>query len=198
MELKGEQRIEAPREKVWAALNDPDVLKTCIPGCEELTRSGENGFDAVVVAKVGPVKAKFKGNVELSNINPPESYTISGEGKGGAAGMAKGSADVVLEADGDATILKYAVKADVGGKLAQMGSRLIQSTANKYARDFFAKFGDVVTGDSPLDGTDGAEPEASATATPATAGPSAGASRMRYLVWVLVAVIAGLLVYFLN
>ncbi len=195
MELKGEQKIEAPREKVWNALNDPEVLKVCIPGCEELTRSGENGFDAIVVAKIGPVKAKFKGNVELSNINPPESYTISGEGKGGAAGMAKGSADVVLEADGDATILKYAVKADVGGKLAQMGSRLIQSTANKYARDFFAKFGDVVTGDIPIDETAVAEP---AAASGVTGGSGARPAPMRYLIWVLLAVIAGLLVYFLR
>jgi uncharacterized protein len=209
MELKGEQRVEASREKVWQALNDPKVLKACIPGCEELNQVGEHGFDAVVVAKIGPVKAKFKGNVELSNINPPESYTISGEGKGGAAGMAKGGADVFLEADGDATILKYTVKADVGGKLAQIGSRLIQSTANKYARDFFAKFGGIVTGAIPLDDEAVAAPVAATAALAAAARPpaspagaagdsGANAAHVRHLNWVLLAIIVGLLVYILK
>ena len=167
MELSGEQRIAAPRQKVWDALNDPQVLKACIPGCESLERDGENAFAARVLAKFGPVKANFSGAVQLSNINPPESYTISGEGKGGAAGMAKGGADVVLLEDGDGTLLRYSVKADVGGRIAQVGSRLIQSTANRYSRDFFARFGDIVTGAASL-------PEAAPAPTnPATAGEAA-------------------------
>lgn len=206
MELKGEQKIEASREKVWEALNDPKVLKACIPGCEELNQVGDNGFDAIVLAKIGPVKARFTGNVELSNINPPESYTISGEGKGGAAGMAKGGADVFLEADGDTTILKYTVKADVGGKLAQIGSRLIQSTANKYARDFFAKFGGIVTGEIALDeGAAAPTGDVAASAAPAAApagavagGSGSNAVHVRHLNWVLLAIIIGLLVYILK
>ena len=124
MDMSGEYRIPAPREKVWAALNDPATLKASLPGCESLERSGDNQFAATVIAKVGPVKAKFNGNVALTNLNPPESYTIAGEGKGGAAGFAKGGADVRLTADGeDITVLRYTAKADVGGKLAQLGSQ---------------------------------------------------------------------------
>ena len=119
--LTGEYRIGAPREKVWEALNDPEVLKQSIPGCEEIEKTGENEMAAKVTAKVGPVKAKFAGQVTLSDMNPPESYTISGEGKGGAAGFAKGSAKVHLTPDGDETIMKYEVHASVGGKLAQLG-----------------------------------------------------------------------------
>jgi carbon monoxide dehydrogenase subunit G len=140
MELKGEYRIPAPREQVWAMLNDPAVLKECIPGCESLEGSPAEGFAARVTTKVGPVKATFNGQVTLSNINPPESYTISGEGKGGVAGFAKGGADVHLAEDSDATILTYAVNAQVGGKLAQLGSRLIDSTAKKLADEFFSSF----------------------------------------------------------
>ena len=138
MELKGEYRIPAPREKVWAMLNDPAVLRECIPGCETLDGSAQEGFAARVTTKVGPVKATFNGEVTLSNVNPPEGYTISGEGKGGVAGFAKGGADVHLAQDGDDTILSYAVNAQVGGKLAQLGSRLIDSTAKKLADQFFA------------------------------------------------------------
>lgn len=138
MELKGEYRVPAPREHVWAMLNDPAVLRECIPGCESLEGSPAEGFAARVTTKVGPVKATFNGQVTLSNINPPESYTISGEGKGGVAGFAKGGADVHLAPDGDATILTYTVNAQVGGKLAQLGSRLIDSTAKKLADQFFS------------------------------------------------------------
>ncbi|HZD25875.1 MAG TPA: carbon monoxide dehydrogenase subunit G, partial [Alphaproteobacteria bacterium] len=125
MEMQGEYRIPAPREQVWNALNDPEVLKASIPGCNTLDKVSDNAFTATVTAKVGPVKAKFNGEVTLSDINPPESYTISGEGKGGAAGFAKGGADVKLEEAGSETILRYTVNASVGGKLAQIGSRLI-------------------------------------------------------------------------
>lgn len=145
MDMTGEHTIAAPRETVWEALNDPQVLKQSIPGCEEIVPTSDNGFTATVAAKVGPVKARFNGAVELKDLNPPESYTISGEGKGGAAGFAKGGAKVRLtEADGgSATVLTYEVNASVGGKLAQIGARLIDSTAKKYANDFFATFSEI-------------------------------------------------------
>lgn len=145
MDMTGEYRIPAPRDKVWAALNDAETLKASIPGCESLEKTGDDAFTAKVVAKVGPVKAKFSGDVKLLNINPPESYTISGEGKGGAAGFAKGGADVKLADDGEGgTILTYTAKADVGGKLAQLGSRLIDGTSKKMANEFFANFKEQV------------------------------------------------------
>lgn len=144
MDMSDNRRIEAPREVVWAALNDPDVLKACIPGCESVEKIGENELQAKVTLKIGPVKASFTGKVTLSNIDPPNGYTISGEGQGGVAGHARGGADVRLEADGDATILHYTVKAEVGGKIAQLGSRLIDSTAKKLAGEFFENFGEAV------------------------------------------------------
>jgi carbon monoxide dehydrogenase subunit G len=125
---------------VWAALNDADVLRQCIPGCEELERLSDSGLRAIVVQKIGPVKARFEGEVELTNINAPKSYTIRGEGKGGVAGFAKGGADVTLAEDGEETILSYQVHATVGGKLARLGSRLIDSTARKLAAQFFDNF----------------------------------------------------------
>ena len=149
MDMTGQYRIPAPREQVWAALNDPAMLKASLPGCESLEKVSDHEFAATVIAKVGPVKAKFNGNVTLSNLNPPESYTISGEGKGGAAGFAKGGADVRLTEDGDITVLTYTAKADVGGKLAQLGSRLIDGTAKKMADEFFDNFTQQVTGPVP-------------------------------------------------
>ncbi|MFO1074624.1 MAG: carbon monoxide dehydrogenase subunit G [Geminicoccaceae bacterium] len=140
MDMTGEYRIPAPRQRVWEALNDPETLKAAIPGCEELHKLGDNELEARVKAKVGPVSATFTGKVTLSELNPPESYKISGEGKGGAAGFAKGGADVALTEDGEATLLRYSAKADVGGKLAQIGSRLIQGSAKKMADDFFGRF----------------------------------------------------------
>jgi len=144
MEMKGEERIAAPRQVVWESLNDPEVLKQCIPGCESLDKTGENEMAAAVKLKIGPVSAKFKGEVVLENINAPESYTISGEGKGGIAGFAKGGADVNLAEEGDETVLTYEVKAQVGGKIAQLGSRLIDSTSKKLAGQFFEKFKEIV------------------------------------------------------
>jgi carbon monoxide dehydrogenase subunit G len=146
MEMHGTRRIGAPRAMVWAALNDAEVLKLAIPGCQELTGSPADGFAAVVKQKVGPVSATFQGRVALSDVVPLESYTIAGEGKGGAAGFARGSADVRLEDDGDGTLLRYDVKASVGGKLAQLGSRLIDGFAKKMADTFFENFAQSVEG----------------------------------------------------
>ena len=151
MEMNGEYRIEASREKVWSALNDTEILKQSIPGCEEINRLSETEMTATVVAKVGPVKAKFTGQVTLSDLNPPNSYRISGEGKGGAAGFAKGGANVSLQSDGNSTILIYSVDATVGGKLAQLGARLIDGTAKKLAGEFFTNFADIVSDSSSTD-----------------------------------------------
>ena len=140
MDMTGEYRISAPREKVWEALNDPEILKLSIPGCQELNKNSDTELTATVATKVGPVSAKFTGKVTLSDINPPQSYKIRGEGQGGVAGFAKGGAEVELEEDGDETILRYKATAQVGGKLAQIGSRLIDSTAKKMANDFFGNF----------------------------------------------------------
>lgn len=140
MDMNGSYDIAAPREAVWAALNDVEVLKACIPGCESITKHSDTELEATVSAKVGPVKAKFTGAVTLSDIDPPNGYTISGEGKGGAAGFAKGGAKVSLVDAGAGTTLSYEVNANVGGKLAQIGSRLIDSTAKKMADQFFSKF----------------------------------------------------------
>lgn len=146
MDMNGEERIAASRDAVWKALNDTETLKACIPGCESLERISDNELQATVQVKIGPVKAKFNGAVELSNLKPPHSYTISGEGKGGIAGFAKGGADVTLTEDGDGTVLSYVVKADVGGKLAQLGSRLINSTSKKLATQFFENLNKAVSG----------------------------------------------------
>ena len=144
MELNGIRTIALARSAVWQALNDPDVLRECIPGCKELAGSSSEGFAAIVTQKVGPVKATFRGTIELSDIVEPESYTISGQGKGGAAGFAKGSAKVKLVEVEDGTELSYEVEARVGGKLAQIGSRLIDGTAKKLANEFFERFQNVV------------------------------------------------------
>ena len=146
MDMSGEERIAAPREAVWAALNNPETLKACIPGCQSLIMKSPTELEAVVKIKIGPVSATFTGEVTLSNLNPPEGYTISGEGKGGIAGFAKGGADVRLREDGADTILSYDVKAQIGGKLAQLGSRLIDSTSKKLAAQFFNDLGARLNG----------------------------------------------------
>jgi carbon monoxide dehydrogenase subunit G len=150
MDISGSQVIAASRDAVWAALNDAEILKASIPGCESLEKTSDTEMTAAVTSKIGPVKAKFKGAVTLENINAPESYTIVGEGKGGVAGFAKGSADVKLTEVEGGTLLEYTAKAQVGGKLAQLGSRLIDSTAKKMAEDFFAKFSEAVAGPEPV------------------------------------------------
>ncbi|RLJ58888.1 hypothetical protein BCF46_1026 [Litoreibacter meonggei] len=144
MNLSDSREINADVATVWAALLDPEVLKACVPGCQEMSGSVDEGFEATVVQKVGPVKATFKGAVQMTDIVEPVSMTISGEGKGGAAGFAKGGADVRLEAQGDTTILHYEVEAKVGGKLAQLGSRIIDGFAKKMADQFFNNFQNAV------------------------------------------------------
>ena len=145
MDMKGEERIAASRQAVWAALNDPEILRQCIPGCETLEMKSPTELSATVKIKIGPVSASFAGDVTLSNIDAPNGYTISGEGSGGIAGFAKGGADVALAEDGNETILSYTVSAQIGGKLAMLGSRLIDSTAKKLAGQFFQELNRVVS-----------------------------------------------------
>jgi carbon monoxide dehydrogenase subunit G len=145
MELNDEILIDAPKSRVYAALNDPEILKQCIPGCEELIQHSETDLEALVVLKIGPVKAKFGGSVTLDKSGAPDAFSLTGQGNGGAAGHAKGGAAVTLrEVDGK-TLLSYDAKAEIGGKLAQLGSRLIQSTAKKLAGSFFTKFAEVIS-----------------------------------------------------
>ena len=145
MEMTGEQLIHASQADTWAALNDPEMLKACVPGCESIDRNSDTEYVVQMTARVGPVSAKFKGKLNLSNMNPPHSYSIAFEGQGGVAGFAKGGADVSLSPEGNATKLAYKVKASVGGKLAQIGSRLVDAAANKVANDFFIAFNEKMT-----------------------------------------------------
>jgi carbon monoxide dehydrogenase subunit G len=140
IDFSGEYRIPAPLQAVWEALNDPDVLRACIAGCQRLDKVSDTEMTALVVAKVGPVSATFRGNVVLSELDPPNGYTLTGQGQGGAAGFARMGAKVALSADGEQTLLRYTASADIGGKLASVGSRLVQSVAKKNADDFFAAF----------------------------------------------------------
>lgn len=199
MDLTGAVDIPASPDVVWRALNDPEILAKVIPGCEGVTRLSDTEFEALATAAIGPVKARFKGKVTMSNINPPVSYTITGEGSGGVAGFAKGGADVMLEPIATGTRLNYTVKAQVGGKLAQIGQRLVEGAARKMADDFFAKFSAVVappvvpnsdvpdrpTTATPLD----APTKAAATAPTVTASANAGLPQS---VWIpgLVVVVA--------
>ena len=144
MEMTGEERIPASQADTWAALNDPVMLKACVPGCESIERTADNEYHVLMVARIGPVSAKFKGRLALSDLKPPDSYAIAFEGQGGAAGFGKGSAQVQLAPDGEGTKLSYQVKANVGGKLAQIGSRLVDGAARKIAQDFFAAFNEKV------------------------------------------------------
>lgn len=190
MDLTGDYRIPAPRETVWAALNNPDILKICIPGCEELDKTSDTEFVARVVAKIGPVKARFGGKVTLSDLDPPTGYTITGEGQGGAAGFAKGGAKVRLEpADGGAaTILHYSADAQIGGKLAQIGSRLVEGTARKLADEFFAAFAAQAAGVAPtapqLEPATG-EPAPQPVAQPAPVVATASSSGLSPVLWII-------------
>ena len=167
MDMTGEYSISASREKVWEALNDPDVLKASVPGCETLEKVSDTEFTATVMAKVGPVRAKFNGRVTLSDIDPPNGYTISGEGQGGAAGFGKGGAKVSLTTENGETVLRYEANASVGGKMAQIGSRVVEGVAKKMADDFFSTFVEQVN-------SAGSAEEA---ATPAAAEATPGATQ---------------------
>ena len=201
MDLTGEYRIPAPRETVWAALNNPDILKACIPGCEELNKTSDTELVAKVVAKIGPVKAAFGGKVTLSDLDPPNGYTITGEGQGGAAGFAKGGAKVRLEPanGGAATVLRYAADAQIGGKLAQIGSRLVEGTAKKLADEFFAAFAAQAAVAAPAAPTPAAAAEQPATSQPvsqqAPTVASATSSGLSPVLWIigLVVIVAAIL-----
>jgi len=160
MTMNGQVQLPADREAVWAKLNNPEVLKVCIPGCESLEKLSDVEFQAVAVTKVGPVKARFRGKVKLTDLDPPKSYRISGEGDGGVAGFAKGGANVALEANDGGTLLVYHVEAQIGGKLAQLGQRLVNGVAKKLADQFFEKFagavGEPLPG-HPAEGTGGVQ-----------------------------------------
>ncbi|MFT6558159.1 CoxG family protein [Sneathiella sp.] len=156
MEMSEEYLLPAPREQVWQALNDAEILKSCIPGCQELEKLSDTEFTAVVTAKIGPVKAKFKGAVELCDLRPPESYRITGQGSGGIAGFAKGDATVTLtDTENGKTLLKYQVNAAIGGKLAQLGQRLVASTSKKMAAQFFNSFEEQFHQETALENADG-------------------------------------------
>jgi carbon monoxide dehydrogenase subunit G len=149
MNMKGEVKLPADRPTIWAKLNDPEVLKACIPGCQELVKESDTAFRATTKLAIGPVKATFKGKVTLSDIDAPNGYTINGEGEGGIAGFAKGGAKVhLVDADGGGTMLQYDVQANVGGKIAQLGSRLIDGVAKKMSDAFFSNFAKAVGGAS--------------------------------------------------
>ena len=171
MDITGEIFIPLTRNVVWAALNDADILKASIQGCETLDWTSETTLEATVSAKIGPVKAKFRGNIELLNVRPLEGYTLTGQGKGGAAGFAKGSADVKLKDQDGGTFLTYEAKAGVGGKLAQIGSRLIDSTARKYADDFFSQFSQLAAEKTPAGPEAPVEEPSPPTETDAVATP---------------------------
>ena len=172
MELKGERILPAPIDKVWAGLNDPDTLKACIAGCESLERTGDDAFQALVAVRVGPVSAKFKGNLKMTDVKPPTSYTINFDGQGGVAGFGKGSADVLLAPEGAGTRLSYVARAQVGGKMAQVGSRLIDAAAAKIAEDFFAAF-EAKVAPPPAEG---------AVAEAAPAAPAGGSKMVWWIV----------------
>lgn len=193
MDMTGEQRIPAPRETVWAALNNPDVLRRCIPGCQELTRHSDTEMSAVAVVKVGPISARFQGAVTLSELDPPNGYRIAGEGQGGVAGHARGGALVKLVDDGDGTLLTYVVSAQIGGKLAQLGGRMIDATAKSMSAAFFRKFSEEIA--NPR-GAAAEAPTAAAVASRPAPPPQAAyaaptASRTRDLALVLAGFIAG-------
>ncbi len=181
MEIKGEYKIAASREKVFAALNDQAVLQACIPGCESLEKTSDTEMKAKVRMRIGPVSANFTGKVTLSDIDPPNGYKISGEGQGGAAGFAKGGAVVTLREEGAETVLNYNVDAQVGGKIAQVGARLIDGTAKKLADEFFGKFAAMVGGPPPA----AAAGASSAAELLAVAPPSAAAQR-GYRHWLII------------
>jgi carbon monoxide dehydrogenase subunit G len=179
MKITGEQMIKASRQRVWEALNDPEVLKQCIPGCQSLEKEAEDRLKATVAIKVGPIGARFNGAVTLSELDPPNSYVISGEGQGGTAGFAKGSARVKLTEDDGGTLLNYEVNAEVGGRLAQVGGVIIDATAKQLSGVFFKRFGEIVTAPAAVAAEAApaaAAPEPATGEAAPTAAPSAAVS----------------------
>jgi carbon monoxide dehydrogenase subunit G len=185
MEMNGEQHIPLPQQRVWEALNDPEILKACIPGCESIERVSENEYKVAMTAAVGPVKAKFSGKLMLSDINPPNSYSLAFEGSGGAAGFGKGSAQVRLAPESGGTLLTYTANASVGGKLAQIGSRLIDGVARKMADDFFARFNKTVA------------PAAEPTAAQSAVVPPAHRASIPGWLWAMGGILALLILLYL-
>jgi carbon monoxide dehydrogenase subunit G len=188
MELQGERVIPAGVQRTWEALNDPDTLKACIAGCETLERTGEHSFRSVMAVRIGPVNARFNGKLDLTDVQPPLGYTMTFEGQGGAAGFGKGTSRVTLEPEGESTRLRYTAQAQVGGKMAQIGSRLVDAAARKMTDDFFAAFEAQLR-----------PPDAVAAAVPAAAArpPAAGGSRVLW--WVIAAVcVVGALYWMLR
>ena len=195
MEIKGEYKIPASREKVFAALNDPAVLQACIPGCESLEKTSDTEMKAKVRMRIGPVSASFTGKVTLSDIDPPNGYRISGEGQGGAAGFAKGGAVVTLREEAGDTVLNYNVDAQVGGKIAQVGARLIDGTAKKLADEFFGKFATMVGGPPPaaaVAGTASDAPPVPDTVSPPSPPPAAAQRGYRH--WLVIGIGAAVLI----
>jgi len=198
MQMAGEQRIAASRQRVWEALNDPEILKQCIPGCKSLDKQGDDQFDAVAEVKIGPIGARFKGKVQLSDIDAPNGYTITGQGNGGVAGNAKGSAKVRLSDDGGGTLVSYDVDAEVGGRMAQLGGPIIDATAKQLAGKFFSTFGEVVGGEvaaAAAEAPAAAQPVAAAApvAAPRPAPAPAAASPWGLVLTVAIALFAGFL-----
>lgn len=191
MQMTGEQHVAAPRQRVWEALNDPAVLAACIPGCQSLEREGDDRFAAVAEVKIGPIGARFKGAVTLSEIDAPNSYVLSGQGNGGIAGNARGRAQVRLADDGAGTRVSWTVDAEVGGRMAQLGGPIIDATARQLAGQFFRKFGEVVTGGLPAAPAPAAAGAAGAAPAPAAAAGSP--STLPWLAVIVVALIAGYL-----
>jgi carbon monoxide dehydrogenase subunit G len=205
MQMNGEQRIAAAPEKVWAALNDPDVLRRCIPGCQSLEKESDERLRAIVEIKIGPIGARFTGAVTLSDIDPPNGYTITGEGQGGTVGFAKGGAKVRLAPAGDGTLLSYDVDAQVGGRLAQLGGPIIDATARQLAGKFFQSFGDLVGSSAGKTQTAAAEPTETVVAPPAApiapprlAAPQKPAGSALPIAWVLAVVVAALVGYLIG
>jgi hypothetical protein len=185
MELTGQRLIPASQQRTWDALNDPEVLKSCIAGCESLERDGDNAFNATMAVRVGPVSARFKGRLQLSDVQPPSRYTIHFDGQGGVAGFGKGSAEVTLQPQGAQTQLAYVARATVGGKIAQVGSRLVDAAAAKVAQDFFQAFESKLAAEAP-----GAVAEAPAPAPAARGVPT--------WAWAVVAAVVLLVIYLLS
>ena len=195
MKMTGQERIAAPRSRVWEALNDPEVLQQCIPGCQSLQKEGADKLRATVEIKIGPIGARFNSLVTLTDVQAPQSYTLIGEGQGGTVGSAKATIKVRLAEDGEATLLSYEVEAQVGGRLAQLGGPLIDATAKQLAAKFFKKFGEVVCGVKAAPAAVQATSRASApSAQTYSSAPSSGSFPIAWILALAVAALVGFLI----